>query len=147
MGIFSNISSRVRSKRLINCSTSSYNLLSAVRESLHAKTSRCAQLQAENERLRSRQSEITYSSPQRTADRPLSHELEVKEHQIKLLKSRYENLEFQLADKDRRLLELEEKISQANGISSRDEKSSAEAKIAMRALEDALSDKDEAMKR
>jgi len=71
----------------------------------------------------------------------------VKEHQIKLLKSRYENLEFQLADKDRRLLELEEKINHANGISSRDEKSSAEAKISIMALEDALSDKDEAMKR
>lgn len=71
----------------------------------------------------------------------------MKEHQIKLLKSRYENLELQLADKDRRLLELEEKINHANGISCRDEKSSAEAKVAMKALEDALSDKDEVMKR
>jgi len=141
----SNLKTRLEATQRSDHETRSH--LEAVRESLHAKSNRCAQLQADNDRLRSRQSEITYSSPQRTAERPLSHELEVKEHQIKLLKSRYENLEFQLADKDRRLLELEEKINHANGISSRDEKSSAEAKISIMALEDALSDKDEAMKR
>lgn len=124
------------------------NHLEAVRESLNAKSNRCAQLQSDNERLRSRLNEnYQFSSPQHKAERPLSHELEVKEHQVKLLKSRYENLELQLAEKDRKLVELEDRINMANGLSSRDEKTSSEARVAIKALEDALSDKDLAMKR
>ena len=126
---------------------------SALRESLSAKTSRSMQLQSENDKLRDRlitsnkpvESHITcFPANRRTA---LDQEMEVKNHHITMLTNKCESLEIAIAEKERRIIELEQRLKHTEGSHIRDEKNSAEANMAIKALEDALSEKDSAMER
>lgn len=111
------------------------------------------QLQSENDKLRDRlitsnkpvESHITcFPANRRTA---LDQEMEVKNHHITMLTNKCESLEIAIAEKERRIIELEQRLKHTEGSHIRDEKNSAEANMAIKALEDALSEKDSAMER
>ena len=100
------------------------------------------------------QTELDRARDRPLADRP-SHtpsqhdreELNVKERKIELLKGKVKSLGDQLADKDKYIYDLETKLKVNQGNRIVDEKNFAESNMAIKALEDALSEKDQAMER
>jgi len=73
--------------------------------------------------------------------------LNVKERKIELLKGKVKSLGDQLADKEAYVYDLETKMKYNQGNRIVDEKNFAESNMAIKALEDALSEKDQAMER
>ena len=132
------------------------NAFLALRESLSAKTSRCLQLQTENDKLRDRILEAGKSNSDslnscfasnRQTNRNLESQLEERDIKIRMLTSKCQTLEATVAEKERRIIELERRLKHTEGNHIRDEQNSAEANMAIKALEDALTEKDAAMER
>jgi len=65
-------------------------------------------------------------------------DFDVKNHHISMLTAKCETLEVALSEKERRIIELEQRLKHTEGSHIRDEKNSAEANMAIKALEDAL---------
>merc|ERR1712131_311736 len=119
--------------------------LEALRESLSAKTNRCTALQEEVGRLRDKTGEAKVAqNAQSSADR---EELIVKERKIELFKEKVKSLQEQLNEKEKYICDLETKLKFNQGKKIVEEKNYAESNMAIKALEDALREKDQAMER
>jgi len=119
--------------------------LEALRESLSAKTNRCTALQEEVGRLRDKTGEAKVAqNAQSSADR---EELIVKERKIELFKEKVKSLQEQLNEKEKYICDLETKLKFNQGNKIVEEKNYAESNMAIKALEDALREKDQAMER